>query len=366
MSKKGGKMKMFLNLTGLASKHFEILQNVMSPRKVGFTAVDLHYEVVINSAGTGKAGYRDGTNQEAQFHFPLGIAYNPIDGSCYIADNGNSRIRKVTPHGEVCTYAGTDPGYYDGYISSAKFHAPAGIDIDSSGDVYVADYTNHRIRKINPDGHVTTIAGSGHKGCDDGFGEKASFHFPRNLAVDTKGGSVYVADSKSHKIRKISPEGIVTSFAGTGVPGFEDGSLSTAKFNYPTGVAVHQQTGDVYVVDQLNFRVRKISKGVVSTVAGTGVSGSADGDCASATFFSPYDVKIDYKTDSLLVTDYGANKIRKISQGTVSTISYPVEKDTRSTIFYTPASLAIDVENRVGYVCEHAAHFMKMFYLDEE
>ena len=147
----------------------------------------------------------------------------------------------------MSTFAGTEPGFYDGFISGAKFHGPAGLCADpTTGDLYVADYTNHRIRKINPDGkcsfivvyclgiasldymcqyihplvlflilmrsfttgHVTTLAGSGTKGCADGFGEKASFHFPRNIDIDTKDGSVYVADSKSFKIRKISPLGM--------------------------------------------------------------------------------------------------------------------------------------------------------------
>jgi DNA-binding beta-propeller fold protein YncE len=364
MSKKIGKIKFQTIISTTANKHFETLKAALtSPRRAGFAAVDVD-ESLVCSAGTGKPGYKDGENGEAMFHFPLGIAYNPIDGAVYIADNGNSRIRKVTPQSEVSTFAGTEPGFYDGFISGAKFHGPAGLCADpNTGDLYVADYTNHRIRKINPDGHVTTLAGSGTKGCADGFGEKASFHFPRNIDIDTKDGSVYVADSKSFKIRKISPLGVVTTFAGSGVAGFEDGDVSTAKFRYPTGVAVHAQTGDIYVVDQLNYRVRRISNGVVTTIAGTGISRVADGDCASASFHSPYDIKIDYKTDSLLITDYGANKIRKISQGMVTTINY-YDGDCVSNVFYTPASFAIDYHNRVGYVCEHGAHFMKQFYLD--
>jgi len=362
-TKKSGKLKLLQKQKPQAGKRLHLFK---LSKKNEFTLLDVYDEASSSAvlAGSGKPGYKDGTSPQAMFHFPLGITFNPFDGSCYVADNGNSMIRRVTARGEVTTYAGDDPGWHDGFISDARFHAPAGIVADpNTGDLYIADYCNHRIRKITPNGQVLTIAGSGQRGSADGHGVHASFHYPRNLDIDTRDGCLYVADSVNNKVRKITPQGDVTTFAGSGIAGYHDGSVSSAKFRYPTGLSVHRETGDIYVADEHNFRIRKISQGVVNTVAGTGIVGASDGPCVAASFRSPYDVKVDYKNDALLVSDYGASKIRRIAQGTVNTISYRHGNNIISH-FKNPASLAIDEESRVGYVCEHGAHFIKCFHLD--
>ncbi|VDB01174.1 hypothetical protein S1OALGB6SA_2275, partial [Olavius algarvensis spirochete endosymbiont] len=133
---------------------------------------------------------------------------------------------------------------------------PSGVIVDSSGNIYVADFSNHRIRKITPAGMVSTFAGTGIRGYADGTGTTAQFYYPAGLAVDSS-GNVYVVDHGSHRIRKITPAGVVTTFAGTGTKGFANGDGTKAQFNNPTGVAV-DSSGNFYVADSDNHRIRKI------------------------------------------------------------------------------------------------------------
>ena len=160
-----------------------------------------------------------------------------------MADKGNHRIRKITPEGVVSTIAG------DG--TPAQFHYPASVAVDTSGNVYVADYHNHRIRKITSTGKISTIAGGG---------TPAQFHYPADAAVDSF-GNLYVADSRNHRIRKITSEGAVSTIAGGGDHGGEwgkdDGTGTDARFNRPEGVAV-DSSGILYVADNVNHRIRKI------------------------------------------------------------------------------------------------------------
>jgi len=258
-------------------------------------------------------------------------------------------------------------GCADGKGNLAKFNTPSSLAVNKVGDIFVCDFGNNKIRKITPEGVVSTVAGNGRADFADGKALKAVFNHPRGLAVDNRDGSLYVVDQWNHRIRKITINGDVTVLAGTGKPGFWDGPTNSAQFNNPSGIAVHPNTGDIYVADTNNNRIRKISLDtkVVSTVAGNGLVGSGDGELSTATFNSPQSVQIDYKDWSLLVADYGSHKLRKISQqGVVSTIFYPLfeeklKENVLSCDLDLPSSIAIDQIQHVCYITEEAAKNVK-------
>ena len=268
-----------------------------------------------NVAGNYGGGYADGNGTSAAFSGPRGVA---VDGSgnVYVADWGNSRIRKITTGGTVTTLAGgggsewNGAGYSGGNGTSAGFSYPSGGALDWSGNVYVADTRNNRIRKITPGGTVTTLAGSGTAGYADGNGLSASFRYPYGVAVDGS-GNVYVADSFNNRIRKITPSGTVTTLAGSGTAGYADGNGTSASFRSPWGVAV-DGSGNVYVADTSNDRIRKITPGgTVTTLAGSGIAGYADGNGTSAAFRGPIGVAVDGSGD-VYVADTDNDRIRKI------------------------------------------------------
>jgi sugar lactone lactonase YvrE len=224
---------------------------------------------------SGAPGTPGGTGSAASFVSPVGFAVDSA-GEVYVADYGNDEIRKITPAGAVTTLAGSGAqGNADGTGSAASFNYPESVALDSTGNVYVADYGNNEIRKITPAGVVTTLAGSGEKGDADGTGSAASFNGPEGVAVDSA-GNVYVADYGNNQIRKITPAGAVTTLAGSGAQGNADGTGSAASFNGPEGVAV-DSAGNVYVGDEFNNEIRKItSAGVVTTLTGSHTRGNAD------------------------------------------------------------------------------------------
>ena len=217
-------------------------------------------------AGCREEGFRDGPAAQAMFNCPTALVCDQ-QGSIYVVDVGNHCIRKIA-NGIVSTFAGSEQkGHKDGAGSMAQFRHPGGIAIDKEGTVFVADFGNHRIRSISPAGEVKTLAGSGKKGHRDGAGLSAAFSFPMGLAVNPVTGDLVVADYGNQRIRLISPRGIVSTLAGTGKSGFKDGPLSTATFNQPCGVAC-DTGGRVYVVDRGNHAVREISDMHVKTIAG--------------------------------------------------------------------------------------------------
>ena len=216
-------------------------------------------------AGDGVPGVRDGGADRARFSDPFGIVSAP-DGTVYVADAGQAqRIRRIALDGSVSTLAGGELGYSDGVGEQARFRTPSGLAIDRGGALYVADTGNNLIRRIAPDGVVTTVAGGLDAGFRDSPGAQARFNAPVGVAVDGA-GRIIVADSYNDRIRAIHPDGSVVTIAGTGEPGAADGPALEAQFDTPCGVAV-DAAGNVYVADTGNGAVRQISPtGVVSTV----------------------------------------------------------------------------------------------------
>ena len=182
-------------------------------------------------------------------------------GNVYLANTFTHRIYRINLEGKTTTLAGPAgvgyaAGYADGPAAEARFHTPCGVAVDGAGNVYVADSDNHCVRCISPDGQVTTLAGAKEPGYVDGQGSEARFSFPRGIAVDTE-GNLYVADTANHRIRKITPDGTVTTLAGSGEPGDADGSAGEAQFRIPEGITVDPD-GNVIVADTGNHRIRKI------------------------------------------------------------------------------------------------------------
>ncbi|WP_018344351.1 NHL repeat-containing protein [Cytophaga aurantiaca] len=275
---------------------------------------------VTTFAGSGTAGSADGTGIAASFSGPRGLAMDG-SGNIYVADFGNHLIRKITSAGVVSTFAGTgSAGFVDGTGTAASFNSPRGLAVDAFGNVFVADWGNHTIRKITPAGVVTKYAGTGSYGSVNAKGTSASFNSPAAVAFD-RDGNLYVADTGNDLIRKISPARVVTTLAGSGSSGNSNGNGTAATFNEPFGITV-QSSGNIIVADRSNHLIRKITPaGIVTTLAGSGTIGSADGVGTAASFYNPYCITAD-SYGNLYVTDWANNLIRRITDaGKVTTLA---------------------------------------------
>lgn len=207
-------------------------------------------------AGGGQYGCVNGTGTLALFGYPVGICSDPL-GNIYVADLGCNSVRKITPSGVVTTYAGSgSPGFANGNAASASFNGLNGLFVDASGNIIESDGYNHAIRKIDTNGMVSTIAGNGSSGFANGTGTLATFNAPYSVCGDNS-GNIYVAEYNNHDIRKITTAGVATIYAGTGTPGFANGLTTFASFNVPTGVCNDTQ-GNFYVCEAGNCAVRKI------------------------------------------------------------------------------------------------------------
>jgi sugar lactone lactonase YvrE len=280
--------------------------------------------VVTTLAGSGTAGWQDGVGRSAMFSQPSGIAVAG-DGTVYVSDYGTSRIRKITPSGNVTTLAGSGKNQRaDGQGTDASFSKPTGLAIGPDGNLYVADTVNCAVRRITPSGYVTTLVGGKKKGYQDGTGADALLADPTGITVDS-GNVIYVSEIGNNRIRRIAPSGEVTTLAGDGYGGnhpgsghFSDGSGEGATFDAPLGMAV-DAAGNMYVADTYNQRIRRLSpSGAATTLAGSKTSGAADGTGGAATFFRPSGVAVD-KGGNVFVADQYNNRIRKITQAGVVT-----------------------------------------------
>ncbi len=278
--------------------------------------------VIGTVAGNGTGGFSGdgGPATVAQLDGPFGVAVDAA-GNIYIADTNNDRIRKVTAEGVISTVAGNGIGGYSGDggpATAAQFDSPRGVAVDDAGSLYIADAGNYRIRKVTAGGVISTVAGGGTlepESADGGPATAARVIWPAGVAVDAK-GNLYIADYSHQRIRKVTAEGIISTVAGNGAWGYSgDGGLATAaQLNGPFGVAV-DAAGNIYIADTYNDRIRKVSpEGVISTVAGNGTEGfSGDGGLATAAqLFYPFGVAIG-AAGSLYIADSGNERIRIVA-----------------------------------------------------
>lgn len=303
---------------------------------------------VTTLAGTSSAGFANGTGIAASFNRPTGVAVD-ASGNVFVADMGNNCIRKITAAGVVTTFAGSGVGgSTNGTGTSAEFNNPKGVAVDSSGNLYVADTKNQIIRKVTSAGVVSTFAGSGIGGFTDGTGTAAQFSWPTGVAVDSASALVYVADHSNHSIRKITAAGAVTTLAGTGTRTFANGTGTAAGFEYPTGLTV-DSSGNVYVVESRGSRIRKItSAAVVTTLAGSGSDGYVEGTGTAARFGKPHGVAVD-GSGNLYIGDTLNQRLRKVtSSGVVTTLAGSVSSAVASGApLYTTHGLAVDSSGNV-------------------
>jgi len=314
---------------------------------------------VVSTLAGSTWGFGDGAAETAQFRYPYDVALD-ASGNLYVADYHNQRIRKITAGGEVNTLAGSARGFADGLGASARFNYPVGVAVDASGNVYVADRDNHLIRRITSGGEVSTLAGST-RGSADGAAGTAQFHSPAGVAVDAA-GNLYVADTSNHRIRKITAGGEVSTLAGS-TAGFADGLGTSAEFNLPSGVALDSE-GNVYIADRNNHAIRRITAGgEVSTLAGSGTAGSANGLGASAQFNYPYDVAVDSE-GNVYVADFSNHLIRMITPtGVVSTIAGSgtagfADGAAEAAQFSYPVGVTVDAAGNV-YVADYSNHLIR-------
>jgi sugar lactone lactonase YvrE len=323
------------------------------------TSADLAAVVatVTTFAGDGTAGLINASGLSAEFNNPQGLSVDN-SGNIFVSDSYNSIIRKITPAGDVSTFAGNGLiGYSNGPAATAQFYDPQGSVFDAQGDLYVADLGNNVIRKITPAGIVSTFAGTGTAGYHNGAADSshlsgsadslAQFNAPQGLAIDAQ-GNIYVADRGNNVIREISPAGRVITLAGNNRKGYIDATGTLAYFNGPTGVAV-DAAGNVYVADLGNEALRKVTPaGVVTTLAG--------GPAQPALVDLPAGITID-KQGNLYITDeygrvlqYTANNVLYILDGTIG-VSGLVNGTGASVKFFNPQGITVDANGNI-YVAD--------------
>lgn len=279
--------------------------------------------IITTIAGVPTGGYGGdgGPATNARMNAPTGVAVDAAK-NIYIADQGNNCIRRVSAAGVITTIAGTGAAGYSGdggAATAAMLSTPVALAVDGGGNVFVADQTNNRIRKISPTGIITTVAGSGATSgfSGDGFAATAALlSGPVGIAV-TSSGALYIVDQMNNRIRMVNPAGVISTVAGTGVSGYtgDGGNALSARFNFPTGVAA-TDSGYIYIAEGNNNAIRKVDlSGIITTIAGDGSSGFAgDGGAATAARLSaPNSLAID-AAGKIFVADAGNNRVRKIAK----------------------------------------------------
>ena len=279
--------------------------------KVASGAAGARLVVVSTLAGSGVVSAADGVGSAASFGYPTGVCVD-FAGNIFVADEKTHKISRITPAGVVSTLAGSGAGgAADGVGSSASFGCPVDVCVDAAGNIIVADTVNHKIRRITPAGEVSTLAGSGVVGAADGVGSAASFFYPHGVCVDAA-GNILVADRDNNKIRRITPAGEVSSLAGSGARGAADGVGSAASFSRPYGVCM-DAAGNILVADYGNSKIRRVTPaGEVSTLAGSDAHGAADGASCMASVYGAISVCVD-ATGNIFFAVSSRSKIGRIS-----------------------------------------------------
>jgi sugar lactone lactonase YvrE len=314
---------------------------------------------VTTFAGSSFPGNDDGPGAQARFSAPIGLTIDAND-NLIVADFHNGRIRRIDPQGNVTTIAGSAQGFANGTAASARFYGPAGVALDRDGNIIVADYGNNRIRRIDPQGNVTTLAGSGVYGALDGSALNARFGKPSGVAVDAT-GNIYVLDAGTSLIRKIDVNRNVTTLAG-GIRGFADGQGSEARFDFYGGAPqlCFAADGTLIVADFSNHRIRRVTPdGRVTTIAGNNNTFTNDGPLAEAGFFFPTGVVCDAK-GNLIVGGWHDAKVRKIDliAQMVTTIAGSGDEGHQDgpaaqAMFIRPAGVAVSSRGDV-FVADYA------------
>jgi hypothetical protein len=279
--------------------------------------------VITTLAGGGtRFGGDDGPSISAQLNQPIGVAVDSV-GNVYIADYANDRIRKVSK-GVITTVAGSGTkgfGGDNGPAVKAQLDYPIGVAVDSADNLYIADAGNHRIRKVSK-GVITTVVGNGTAGFSGDNGPATGAQIDAGGVAVDPAGNLYIADTRNHRIRKVS-EGSITTVTGNGLAGFggDNSSPQNAQLNMPIGVAV-DAAGNLYIADTGNYRIRMVSKGVITTVAGNGVVGFGgdEGPAIKAQLNEPWSVAVD-STGNLYIADTGNLRIRMVSKGVITTVA---------------------------------------------
>ncbi|MEM9649940.1 MAG: IPT/TIG domain-containing protein [Bacteroidota bacterium] len=321
---------------------------------------DYELTAEVTTVAGSSEGHTDGVGPEAQFDTPRGLAMD-AEGVVYIADSGNSAIRKMTLEGVVTKHAGGGCSFINGTLETAKFCQPYGVFMDSEGALFVADSSNDAIRKIDINGNVFIAM---HKFQDE-KGEPDEMKAPLDYVKDSKGNS-YVVDHNNHRILKRHVDGYVQAF-GSIDHGDEDGTGEAVKFNLPRGLAIDHQD-NVYVADAGNDKIRKITPdGIVSTYAGD-VEGDMEGPKEVAEFSSPRSIAIDAQ-GSLYITDTSNNKIKKITpKGKVITLAGSDEGNNdgigTDSQFNSPQGIVVNPEGTLLYLADSYNHRIRKITLD--
>jgi hypothetical protein len=323
----------------VGSGRVQVIVNTKSDTSITDFIYDWIGTVTILAGGT--EGYADGTGTAAKFWHPAGMDIDAA-GNLFVADYANYKVRKVTPNGIVTTIPGRIPAWNNPTGPNTDFGLPQDIAVDASGNIYVAEVNSNGVSKISSSGIVTLIAGGTALGYADGTGAAAQFWWPTGIEVDAS-GNLIVVEIGNHKIRKVTPAGVVTTLAGS-IQSYADGTGTTAQFNMPYNVAGDLQ-GNYLITDFFNNRVRKMTpSGAVTTFAGSGSWNAMDGSLLTASIYQPTDIAIN-ATGNIYLCD-GNSKIRWITpEGMVRTINTNIT-------FSGPQGIAVD-NNDVVYISDY-------------
>ncbi len=359
----------------LSLQHYLNPQDLSTLHKGDGTTTANNVQTISTVAGSGLGRY-GGTNKPAvstSLFYPMDVAVD-AEGNYYIADSTNYRIRKVDTNGFLTDMVGSGiPGYGGdgGPAEEASLSKVYSIAMCNDGEIFIADRENSRIRKVDKEGIISTVAGTGERGYsgDNGPAIQAMLYYPEGVACDNQ-GNFFIADALNQRIRKVDPAGIITTVVGNGNYGFsgDGGPAVQASMWHPRGIAVHAD-GTLYFVDRANHRVRKVDvQGIITTIAGTGVRGySGDGGPAKlAQLHTPLDVALD-RTGNVYISDEQNNRIRRISKdGIVTTVAgngtydYCPRNPVPATLtpFRLPSGIAIDDDGSI-YIADNRNHSIR-------